>query len=270
LYSTNGYKNPYAMTQKELQQKHIKETIASVQRNADAFKTDRNKYESEWDRYFNEILKYSPDFQLKRTPRTQNWQVQPYVVDAEGKFSYNSSRVLVGEISVDYNDMEIVYTGKLPEGENSRIRVYVEEHKTTPRGSWRTVNHGYKLKVTCNWEDDKKYFKTGRPVVQKVQEYIQGLWNTHNHKQKQAELRTRAFKMAFDKYWGLNTEVNFGGRNERGISSNVNNIVVTHKNGSVIVLSFKEVNDEVVFTIDRTYMGDNSVDSIIEVLGKMK
>jgi hypothetical protein len=258
------------MTQKELQQKHIKETIASVQRNADAFKTDRNKYESEWVRYFNEILKYSPDFQLKRTPRTQNWQVQPYVVDAEGKFSYNSSRVLVGEISVDYNDMEIVYTGKLPEGENSRIRVYVEEHKTTPRGSWRTVNHGYKLKVTCNWEDDKKYFKTGRPVVQKVQEYIQGLWNTYNQKQKQAELRTRAFKMAFDKYWGINTQVDFGGRNENGISTNVNQIVVKHSNGSVIVLSYKEVGGEVVFNIDRTYMGNNSVDSIIEALGKMK
>jgi len=258
------------MTQKELQQKHIKETIASVQRNADAFKTDRNKYESEWDRYFNEILKYSPDFQLKRTPRTQNWQVQPYVVDAEGKFSYNSSRVLVGEISVDYNDMEIVYTGKLPEGENSRIRVYVEEHKTTPRGSWRTVNHGYKLKVTCNWEDDKKYFKTGRPVVQKVQEYIQGLWNTHNHKQKQAELRTRAFKMAFDKYWGLNTEVNFGGRNENGISTNVNQIVVKHSNGSAIVLSYHEINDEIQFKVQRTYMGDNTTDSIVEALGKMK
>jgi hypothetical protein len=258
------------MTQKELQQKHIKETIASVQRNADAFKTDRNKYESEWERYFNEILKYSPDFQLKRTPRTQNWQVQPYVVDAEGKFSYNSSRVLVGEISVEYNDMEIVYTGKLPEGENSRIRVYVEEHKTTPRGSWRTVNHGYKLKVTCNWEDDKKYFKTGRPVVQKVQEYIQGLWNTHNHKQKQAELRTRAFRLAFDKYWGINTQVDFGGRNENGISTNINQIVVKHSNGSVIVLSYKEVNGEVVFNIDRTYMGNNSVDSIIEALGKMK
>lgn len=258
------------MTQKELQQKHIKETIASVQRNADAFKTDRNKYESEWVRYFNEVLKYSPDFQLKRTPRTQNWQVQPYVVDAEGKYSYSSSRVLVGEISVDYNDMEIVYTGKLPEGENSRIRVYVEEHKTTPRGSWRAVNHGYKLKVSCNWGDDKKYFKTGRPVVQKVQEYVQGIWNTYNQKQKQAELRTRAFKMAFDKYWGINTQVDFGGRNENGISTNVNQIVVKHSNGSVIVLSYKEVGGEVVFNIDRTYMGNNSVDSIIEALGKMK
>lgn len=258
------------MTQKELQQKHIKETIAGIQRSADTFKEDRNKYESEWVKYFNELLKYSPEFELKRTPRTQRYQVQPYIVDAEGKYNYNSQRVLVGEISVDYSDMEIVYTGKIPEGESNRIRIYVEEHKTCPRGSWRTVSHGYKLKVTCNWEDDKKYFKTGRPVVEKVNTYVQGLWHNYNHKQKQAELKTRAFRLAFDKYWGVNTEVNFGGRTENGVSTNHNQIVVKHTNGSIIVLSYKEVDGEVVFNIDRTYMGNNSVDSIIEALGKMK
>ena len=257
------------MTQKELQQKHIKETIASVQRNADTFKADRNNYESEWVKYFKELLKYSSEFELKRTSRTQRYQVQPYIVDAEGKYNYNSQRVLVGEISVDYNDMEIVYTGKLPEGESNRIRVYVEEHKTNPRGSWRTVSHGYKLKVSCNWDNDKKYYKTGRPVVQKIKDHVESLWNTHNIRQKQAELKTRAFRLAFDKYWGINTQVDFGGRNENGISTNINQIVVKHSNGSVIVLSYKEVNGEVVFNIDRTYMGNNSVDSIIEALGKM-
>ena len=55
-----------------------------------------------------------------------------------------------------------------------------------------------------------------------------------------------------------------------GISSNYNQIVVKHNNGSVIILSYSEVNDEVVFKVERTHMGNNSADSIIEALGKMK
>lgn len=258
------------MTHKELQQKHLKETIASVQKNADNFKQERDKLETEWETYFKEVIKHSPDFQLKRTPRKNTWQVQPYIVGVDGSYNYNSQRVLVGEISAEYNDMEILYTGNLPEGENGRIRVLVEEHKTNPRGSWRTVSHGFKLKVVCGYGDDKKYYKTGRPVVQKVQDYVQGLWNTFNQKQKQADLRTRAFKLAFDKYWGINTDINFGGRSADGISSSHDQLVVKHSNGSAIVLSYHEINDEIQFKVQRTYMGDNTTDSIVESLGKMK
>jgi len=258
------------MTQKEYQQKHIKETVANVQRSADSFKQERDKVQSEWEKLFKEVIKYSPDFELKKTSRKQSWQVQPYIVEADGTYSYTSQRVLVGEISTEYNDMEIVYIGKLPEGENGRVRVIVEEHKTNPRGSWRTVSHGFKLKVVCGYDDDKKYYKTGRPVIKKVEDYVRRIWDSYNHKQKQAELKTRAFKLAFDKYWGMNTEVNFGGRTNNGIASNHNQIVVTHSNGSAVVLSYFEVNGEVVFRVERTYMGNNSADSIIEALGKMK
>jgi hypothetical protein len=258
------------MTQKERQQKHIKETITSIQRSSDAFKKEKDNIEAQWGSLFKELIKYSPDFQLKKTPRKQSWQVQPYIVDVDGTYSYSSQRVLVGEISTDYNDMEIVYTGKFPEGGNGRVRVIVEEHKTNRRGSWRTVNHGFKLKVVCGYEDDKKYYKTGRPVVQKVDDYVKSVWDSFNRKQKQDKLKSRAFKLAFDKYWGMNTEVNFGGGIINGVSTNLNQIVVSHNNGSVIVLSYYEVNDEVKFKVDRVQMGDNSVDSIIESLGKMK
>jgi hypothetical protein len=187
------------MTQKERQQKHIKETITSIQRSSDAFKKEKDNIEAQWGSLFKELIKYSPDFQLKKTPRKQSWQVQPYIVDVDGTYSYSSQRVLIGEISTDYNDMEIVYTGKFPEGGNGRVRVIVEEHKTNRRGSWRTVNHGFKLKVVCGYEDDKKYYKTGRPVVQKVQDYVQGLWNTHNHKQKQGRSWLWEAKTFFNK-----------------------------------------------------------------------
>lgn len=258
------------MTQKEYQQKHIRETIANVQRSADTFKQDRDKVQSEWEKLFKEVIKHSPDFQLKKTPRKQTWQVQPYIVGVDGTHNYSSQRVLVGEISTDYNDMEIVYTGKFPEGDAGRVRVIVEEHKTNPRGSWRTVSHGYKLKVVCGYDDDKKYYKTGRPVVQKVEDYVKRLWDSFNHKQKQAELKSRAFKLAFNKYWGTNTDVEFGGKIFNGISTNYNQIVVRHNNGSVIVLSYYEVNDEVKLKVDRVHVGDNSTDSIVEALGNMK
>lgn len=54
------------MTQKEYQQKHIKETVANVQRIVDSFKQERDKVQSECEKLFKEVIKYSPDFELKK------------------------------------------------------------------------------------------------------------------------------------------------------------------------------------------------------------
>ena len=256
------------MTQKEQQQKHIKETIAATQRTADNFKNEKLKIEAEWDKYFQEIRKHSDKFKLIKTPQSQTWGVNVYNVDSEGK-RINYDQVKIGEISAEYNDMTIEYTGELPEGvHKNSIRIYVEEHTTTPRGSWRSVSHGYKLKVKTSYDENKSYYKTGKPVVKIVEDFVQSKWTIHNNKIKEQELRVNAFRKAFDTY--RNSVVDFGGNYVNGQPTNRNQIVVKNLNGTVVILSYKDVNGEVVFNVDRTIINGYGADSIIEALGNMK
>jgi hypothetical protein len=257
------------MTQKEYQQKHIKETIAATQRNADNFKNEKSKIEAEWDKYFQEITKHSDKFRLVKTSNSQTWGVNVCKVDSEGKTINNYDRIKIGEISTDYNDMSIEYIGELPEGTHKNsIRISVEEHTTNPRGSWRSVSHGYKLKVRTSYEDNKTYYKTGKPVIKIVEDYVQSIWSSHNNKLKQDELRVNAFRKAFDTY--KSSVVDFGGNYVNGIATNRNQIVVKNLNGTVVILSYHDVNGEVVFNVEKTIINGFSADSIIEALGSMK
>jgi hypothetical protein len=255
------------MTQKELQQKHIKECFASAQRSADAFKEGKLKVESEWEKYFKELQKHSDKFELVKTQQTQNWGVYVYKVDENGK-RVGHDQIRIGELSENYNDMSIVYKGELPNGENGRVHVYVEEHTTTPRGGWRSESHGYKLKVRIGYDDNKSYYKTGKPVVKIVEDYVQGLWNNHNHKLKQEELRNNAFTKAFKTY--KNSIVDFGGNRVNNINTTRNQIVVKNLNGSAVVLNYHEVNGEVEFTVAHVSVGPNNADSVIKALVNMK
>ena len=255
------------MTQKELQQKHIKECFASVQRSADTFKEGKLKVESEWEKYFKELQKHSDKFELVKTQHTQTWGVNVYKVDENGnRIGYDQIRI--GELSETYNDMSIVYKGTLPNGENGRVHVYVEEHTTTPRGSWRSQSHGYKLKVRTGYDDNKTYYKTGKSVVKIVEDYVQGLWNTHNYKLKQEELRNNAFTKAFRTY--KNSIVDFGGNRVNNINTTRNQIVVKNLNGSAVVLNYHEVNGEIEFTVAHVSVGPNNADSVIKALVNMK
>ena len=261
--------NTPTMTQKEYQQKHIKETIAATQKNADNFKNDRSKIESEWDKYFQEISKHSDKFRLVKTGHSQTWGVNVCKVDSEGKTINNYDRIKIGEISAEYNDMSIEYTGELPEGVlKHSIRVSVQEHTVNPRGSWRSVSHGYKLKVSVGNEEIKTYYKTGKPVVKIVEDYIQGKWDSHNQKLKQDELRVNAFRKAFDTY--KSSIVDFGGNYVNGFATNRNQIVVKNLNGTVVILSYRDVNGEVVFNVEKTIINGFNADSIIQALGSMK
>jgi hypothetical protein len=256
------------MTLKEHQQKHIKNSIDSSQKNADNFKSEQTKIESEWDKYLKEIQKHSDKFELVKTQYTQTWPVNVYKLDSEGnRIGYD--QVKIGEISENYNSSKIVYKGELPEGEsNNRITVYVEEHTTTPRSEWRSKSHGYKLRVRVGSDDTKTYYKTGKPVVTIVEDYVKGMWEVHNRRIKDNEVRMSAFGEAFKRY--RNSDIDFGGNRVNNINTTRNQIVVKNPNGSAVILNYSEVDGKIVFTIAQVSMGGNSADSVIEALGNMK
>jgi hypothetical protein len=256
------------MTLKEHQQKHIKDNIASAQKTADNFKSEQTKIESEWDRYFKEIQKHSDKFELVKTQNIQTWPVNVYKLDSQGnRIGYY--QVKIGEISENYNSSKIVYKGELPEGEsNNRITVSVEEHTTTPRGGWRSQSHGYKLKVRVGNDETKTYYKTGKPVVTIVEDYVKGMWDVHNRRIKDNEVRMSAFGEAFKRY--RNSDIDFGGNKVNNINTTRNQIVVKNPNGSAVILNYSEVDGKIVFTIAQVSMGGNSADSVIEALGNIK
>lgn len=256
------------MTLKEHQQKHIKDSIAASQKNAGHFKSEQTKIESEWNKYFKEIQKHSDKFELVKTQHTQTWPVNVYKLDSNGnRIGYD--QIKIGEISENYNSSKIVYKGELPEGEsNNRITVYVEEHTTTPRGGWRSQSHGYKLKVRVGNDETKTYYKTGKPVVTIVEDYVKRLWDVHNRRIKDNEVRMNAFSEAFKRY--RNSDIDFGGNRVNNINTTRNQIVVKNPNGSAVILNYSEVDGKIVFTIAQVSMGENSADSVIEALGNMK
>ena len=256
------------MTLKEHQQKHIKDSIAASQKNAGHFKSEQTKIESEWNKYFKEIQKHSDKFELVKTQHTQTWPVNVYKLDSNGnRIGYD--QIKIGEISENYNSSKIVYKGELPEGEsNNRITVYVEEHTTTPRGGWRSQSHGYKLKVRVGNDETKTYYKTGKPVVTIVEDYVKRLWDVHNRRIKDNEVRMNAFSEAFKRY--RNSDIDFGGNRVNNINTTRNQIVVKNPNGSAVILNYSEVDGKIVFTIAQVSMGENSTDSVIEALGNMK
>jgi hypothetical protein len=256
------------MTLKEHQQKHIKDSIAASQKNAGSFKYGQTKIESEWDKYFKEIQKHSDKFELVKTQHTQTWPINVYKLDSNGnRIGYD--QVKIGEISENYNISKIIYKGELPEGEsNNRITVYVEEHTTTPRGGWRSQSHGYKLKVRVGNDETKTYYKTGKPVVTIVEDYVKRLWDVHNRRIKDNEVRMTAFSEAFKRY--RNSDIDFGGNRVNNINTTRNQIVVKNPNGSAVILNYSEVDGKIVFTIAQVSMGENSADSVIEALGNMK
>jgi hypothetical protein len=256
------------MTLKEHQQKHIKDNIASGQKNAGIFKSEQTKIESEWDKYFKEIQKHSDKFELVKTQYTQTWPINVYKLDSNGnRIGYDN--VKIGEISENCNSSKIVYKGELPEGEsNNRITVSVEEHTTTPRGGWRSQSHGYKLKVRVGNDETKTYYKTGKPVVTIVEDYVKRLWDVHNRRIKDNEVRMNAFLEALKRY--RNSDIDFGGKIVDNINTTRDQIVVKNPNGSAVILNYSEVDGKIVFTIAQVSMGENSADSVIEALGNMK
>jgi hypothetical protein len=140
---------------------------------------------------------------------------------------------------------------------------------TTPKNGWRSQSHGYKLKVRVGLNGEiRSYYKTGKPVVTIVEDYVKNLWEVHNRKIKDNEVRNNAFGEAYKRY--RNSDIDFGGNKVNNVSTKRNQMVVKNPNGSVVILNYSEVDGKIVFTIAQVFIGENSADSVIEALGNMK
>lgn len=94
------------------------------------------------------------------------------------------------------------------------------------------------------------------------------MWEVHNRKIKDNEVRNNAFGEAYKRY--RNSDIDFGGNKINNVSTNRNQMVVKNPNGSAVILNYSEVDGKIVFTIAQVSMGENSADSVIEALGNMK
>jgi hypothetical protein len=258
------------MTQKELQQKHVRENLLSTQRQVDSFTDKMNNIESEWVKYFNEISKHSNNFELKKIPTVKLFSTSVYQLDSNGHSNYNSERIQLGDTIVNYNNMEINYIGELPEGESNRnLGIYVEEHKTTPRRGWSDQSHGYKMVVKCDHEKNHTYYKTAKPVIKIIEDVVKSKWARRNDEIIKNELRNDAFREAYSRF--PTSTIHFGGQTFEGVATNKHQIIVKNLNGSIAVLNYRRgYNDKVDFTISDVYFGKNNVDSVVEALGNMK
>jgi len=111
---------------------------------------DIGKIESEYEKYFAEIKKHSPDFALTKTAKR-------YAKDVYFRQGVNNEAVLVDTIEMSYNECRISYVGKLPEKYINTIDIVVEEHKTSGRRSWNITNHGFKLRLRMDWGKEVYY-----------------------------------------------------------------------------------------------------------------
>jgi len=214
---------------------------------------DYARIEAGYDKYFAELKKYSPDFVLTKTKKTDTYGVYA---------GQRSNRLKIDEIEYSYNVCKISFVGKFPEGDNKDIVITVEDHKVSSRSGWSTTNHGLKMKFTYNWKDSK-YFKNAKTVVAKITEIFEDSWNSYNRVVDQQNKKSTAWKEAQNVFNGrLNATLTLRGAN----------IEVKHNNGVVVTLSYS-VNEknEVKFYIVKTDITKNSSDvvNLVESLGKL-
>ena len=134
---------------------------------------DMGKIESEYEKYFAEIKKYSPDFTLTKTAGR-------YVKNVYFRQGVNNEAVLVDTIEMSYNECRISYVGKLPEKYINTIDIVVEEHKTSGRRSYGTTNHGFKLRLRMDWGKEV-YYKSVKTFVNKITDFVNLKWAAYDH-----------------------------------------------------------------------------------------
>ena len=145
----------------------------------------------------------------------------------------------------------------------------MEEHKTTPRRGRSDQSHGYKMLVKFDHEKSRTYYKTAKPVIKIINDFVKSKWVRRNNELISNELRNDAFREACSRY--PNSTIHFGGPTFEGVATNKHKIIVKNLNGSTVVLNYRRgYNNKIDFTISDVYFGKNNVDSVVEALGNMK
>ena len=154
---------------------------------------DMGKIESEYEKYFAEIKKHSPDFTLTKSARR-------YARDVYFRQGINNESVLVDTIEMSYNECRISYVSKLPEKYRNTIEIAVEEHKTSGRRSYGTTNHGFKLRLRMDWGKEA-YYKSVKTFVSKITDFVNLKWAAYDHQilfEKKREMALNYVRVQFN------------------------------------------------------------------------
>lgn len=147
-----------------------KEKITKI---VNEFVNSQNEIEKLYDKFFDEIKKHSNDFTLTKIKRTNSRDV--------GYRHENGQYTVVSKVVKEYNECQIKYIGKLPEGSRNPFSISVEEHITYSRSRWYGRNNlGLKLTLRINHENPI-YYKTGKGLVKKINDHINSVWSQHNY-----------------------------------------------------------------------------------------
>jgi len=245
---------------KNQQRKHIQEQLSAVQRRANEFKSSKDIFEKSYTDFFEDIKKHSNKFTLKLTPKTEEFDVRAFTVGSDGNFSYNNWTV-VDTITVNYNDCVIVYNGEMPPNTpNYHIpKIHINEHIVYTKRGFGSTNHGYKMQVETHILS-KGFYKTGKKVVQLVEDFVGEKWSQHNHRLERIEVRDLAYKKLKETYKFCIIDY-----------SNDNEYVVRNLNGTQVTLSYcKNSDNEIVFNVKKvTVKPSHDIKNLIESLGKL-
>ena len=224
---------------------------------ADMFGRKMKSLELEWRKFYQEICKYSSNFQLVDTSMSETFKVSVNTFNPDGTCNRYNGMICVDTIIVEYKDFEIVYTGKLPEGK-SIPKVIVDEHITHNKSGYGITNHGFKMKTRINY-NDSKFFKSGKKIVEMVNSFVEGEWNNVRRIKESLDLRNLAYKTMVDKY--PNSKVSFSPKGE---------IVVTNENGCKISMGYYDRDGQVKYLLAKIeFPSDVNVDNLIEKLGSV-
>lgn len=248
-------------TVKQRTKEHIKSQFNLTEIKAKKFKDEKDKEEKIWRDYFDDIKKHSNNFELTSTPMKETFKVYAYSVDENGELLYSLGSVIVGEIVKEYNTMSIKYIGQLPPNTSSWLvpKVYIEEHITYGRRGFGRTNHGYKLRVEDNF-GKQKYYKTGKKIVEIVEEYVESKWDDHKRNLKFQDIKARAAEILKERYkYSI-------------ISFSDGVYTIKHLNGISVSVGYREdEKGEVVFDLKKVHLDpkQHDVNKIIEELGKL-
>lgn len=169
---------------KTIIKQHVEEQKRKVQFLADKFKKEKNDIKDTHFKFLADLKKYCDLFEITETPSKKTFTVTANKLNPDGTFDDNVY-FPIAEITVDYSTYRIdIPSSKLPK-KFPTVNIEIEEHVTYSIRGWRGTNHGTKIAFTLGW-GDKKYYKTGRVIAEKIYQEI-ALINDKEDRAKKSE-----------------------------------------------------------------------------------